>query len=335
MDPLALLEKHNPVLVIFPDDLSRQRPGSLFESGEGRGDYHPCPAEFFLSLVTWRPRPKPWLEDLAFWTPGPRLIGIERLKKKALGADRAETLQWELDLKAIRSQEGGQAWRAYGEVRKSAGDAAAPVVYGRYVDGPKPALHYWYLYAYNDAVNDHEGDWESVAIELDSDGVPVGAGYSGHEGGFRREWDRVLKDGDRPLVYVARGSHAAYFEHLADGHRTNSLSYPKNLPPLADAALSAALDLFGKIRALRDHTPAHPDDASEPALRRGVLLQPEVRMFPAGESGQTPDFWWMGLCGRWGSSHVRLRGTIAPAPPWEKGEKWRDPASWIERCTPD
>src|SRR5687767_6088465 len=72
MDPAALLEKHNPLLVILPNTADRKRPGSWW-TGVGRGDYHPCSVEVFLSLVAQSDRPRPfswdvmegWLKNIA------------------------------------------------------------------------------------------------------------------------------------------------------------------------------------------------------------------------------------------------------------------------------
>lgn len=53
--------------------------------------------------------------------------------------------------------------------------------------------------------------------------------YAQHRHGEKRSWEGVRRDGERPIVYVARGSHASYFEpgfhqteawyDLADGKR--------------------------------------------------------------------------------------------------------------------
>lgn len=81
-------------------------------------------------------------------------------------------------------------------------------------------LQYWLWYFYNDYrltadVGLHEGDWEMVQLRLGDDGVPDYAVYNQHKKAQRRPWDRVEKDphnSDTAIVYVARGSHASYFE---------------------------------------------------------------------------------------------------------------------------
>lgn len=81
-------------------------------------------------------------------------------------------------------------------------------------------LQYWLWYFYNDyrltaGVGLHEGDWEMVQFRLGDDLTPDYAVYNQHKKAQRRPWDRVEKDphnSDTALVYVARGSHASYFE---------------------------------------------------------------------------------------------------------------------------
>jgi hypothetical protein len=81
-------------------------------------------------------------------------------------------------------------------------------------------LQYWLWYFYNDYrltanVGLHEGDWEMVQFRLGRNDEPDYAVYNQHKRAQRRPWDRVEKDPHNPnraRVYVARGSHASYFE---------------------------------------------------------------------------------------------------------------------------
>jgi hypothetical protein len=81
-------------------------------------------------------------------------------------------------------------------------------------------LQYWFFYYYNDfqlvgsllAGGKHEGDWELAQVRLDAQERPVVAVYTQHREAERRPWRDVIKHGARPVVYVARGSHAGYFE---------------------------------------------------------------------------------------------------------------------------
>jgi hypothetical protein len=107
-------------------------------------------------------------------------------------------------------------------------------MYGRAVEANgRLWLQYWFWYFYNDyslalGAGLHEGDWEMVELRMHDDAPDV-AVYAQHTHGEKRPWrDVELVDG-HPVVYVARGSHAAYFEagfhetdawyDLADGKR--------------------------------------------------------------------------------------------------------------------
>jgi len=99
-------------------------------------------------------------------------------------------------------------------------------------------LQYWFFYFYNDynlalGIGLHEGDWEMVQLRMAAGGPDL-ALYAQHRQAERRAWDKVVKvpgDANRPMVYVARGSHASYFEpgfhtteawyDLADGKRNS------------------------------------------------------------------------------------------------------------------
>ncbi|MEY2441966.1 MAG: hypothetical protein QOJ46_1392 [bacterium] len=99
-------------------------------------------------------------------------------------------------------------------------------------------LQYWFWYFYNDyqlsfGAGTHEGDWEMVQYRMDEEAEhPDIAVYTQHSYGEMRRWAQIEKfesDPNRPIVYVARGSHAGYFEagfhqteawyDLADGKR--------------------------------------------------------------------------------------------------------------------
>jgi len=99
-------------------------------------------------------------------------------------------------------------------------------------------LQYWFFYFYNDynlalGIGLHEGDWEMIQLRLHA-GAPDLAVYAQHRQAEKRPWAQVTKvpgDPNRPMVYVARGSHASYFEpgfhqteawyDLADGKRNS------------------------------------------------------------------------------------------------------------------
>lgn len=76
-------------------------------------------------------------------------------------------------------------------------------------------LQYWFFYYYNDKAflgfGLHEGDWEMVQVGLDAKRRPEAMTFAQHEHGERCSWKAVEKhEGERPIVYVARGSQASY-----------------------------------------------------------------------------------------------------------------------------
>src|SRR3954453_14259328 len=93
-------------------------------------------------------------------------------------------------------------------------------IYGRAAHGTDGRLwlQYWFFYVYNDyqlaaRFGLHEGDWEMVSLRIDEQTEqPDLAVYAQHAYAESRPWGEVLKDGGRPLVFVARGSHGSYFE---------------------------------------------------------------------------------------------------------------------------
>jgi hypothetical protein len=75
-------------------------------------------------------------------------------------------------------------------------------------------LQYWFFYLWNNKAflgfGLHEGDWEMVQIGLGSDGKPQTMTFAQHQHGQRCAWSVVEKQGERPVVFVARGSQASY-----------------------------------------------------------------------------------------------------------------------------
>jgi MYXO-CTERM domain-containing protein len=98
------------------------------------------------------------------------------------------------------------------------GSIRSPAVYGRSVPaaGSGAWLQYWLYYpgqAQDRGIlrtGRHEGDWELVQIRVDGRGRPREAVYAQHSGAERCGWGEVERRGGRPVVYVARGSHASY-----------------------------------------------------------------------------------------------------------------------------
>src|SRR5262245_3076510 len=83
----ALLEAFRPRLVVLPQDPKRHRPwNNLLEQVDvPRGDYHPCSAEFFLSFVFQRDKPRSWLQSILRNPRASAPTGLEALKLRTLG----------------------------------------------------------------------------------------------------------------------------------------------------------------------------------------------------------------------------------------------------------
>ena len=102
--------------------------------------------------------------------------------------------------------------------------------------GPWPVLHehvpgkwivYWFFYARSapvkvtvpvptklasrwiDTLGRHEGDWEHIAVRLRGE-TPVEVAFYSHGRARVVPWASVRKEGGRPVVFVAQGSHASY-----------------------------------------------------------------------------------------------------------------------------
>jgi hypothetical protein len=104
-------------------------------------------------------------------------------------------------------------------------------IYGRAKEDSKGRLwlQYWFYYFFNDynlagGIGLHEGDWEMVQLRMGPDGGrPDLAVYAQHVHAEQAPWEHVEKlpdSPDTPVVYVARGSHASYFE--AGYHETEA-----------------------------------------------------------------------------------------------------------------
>jgi hypothetical protein len=100
--------------------------------------------------------------------------------------------------------------------------------YGRVVqEAGWTILQYWFFYPFNNwrsgfyGANDHEADWEMINIYLypSSSGEyqPTWLAFASHDfsgDDLRRHWDDpdISKVGTHPVVFVAGGSHASYFQ---------------------------------------------------------------------------------------------------------------------------
>lgn len=93
------------------------------------------------------------------------------------------------------------------------GDTPNAPIYWEY-DAETRRINYWFFYNYNDgpSIQNHEGDWEQVTVQLGPDMKPEAVRYSSHGSGTERPWRDAPTEHGRPVVYVSQGSHANYPE---------------------------------------------------------------------------------------------------------------------------
>jgi hypothetical protein len=80
-------------------------------------------------------------------------------------------------------------------------------------------IQYWLWYLYNPkrvaGAGVHEGDWEFVQVGYGGE-TPVCVTVSRHQTAGARLWWEIERDDGRPVIYVARDSHAHYFEPVEE-----------------------------------------------------------------------------------------------------------------------
>jgi len=164
-------------------------------------------------------------------------------------------------------------------------------------------LQYWLFYYFNDWNNSHEGDWEMVMLFFDTTTVeealtqePTRTVYAQHGGGERAGWDddKLSKEDGHPVVYVARGAHASFYEqhtYLGLIENGTGLGCETTKGPHRRIALDAVVV---------PHEPTGPDDP----------------------------FAWLNFTGRWGE--FRRSEWNGPTGPNAK-TSWTAPVSWADR----
>jgi hypothetical protein len=167
---------------------------------------------------------------------------------------------------------------------------------------PGLALQYWFFYYFNDWNNTHEGDWEMIQLVFDAGTAaealtqePVAAAFAQHANGETAGWteSKLVKEGNRPVVYVSHGSHASYFGdnvYLGYGEAGSG---------------------FGC------------DDASGPARR----LPLEARLVPSAVDDQDLPTAWVTYDGHWGERQRSFWN--GPTGPNTK-RQWTEPFSWMD-----
>lgn len=80
-------------------------------------------------------------------------------------------------------------------------------------------VKYWIFHGYSDGFAgwNHQGDWESIAVALNSSFQPEFVSFAQHNEIKRIRWSDVLKEHGRPLSFIEKGTHAN-FHHGRRGH---------------------------------------------------------------------------------------------------------------------
>ena len=150
-------------------------------------------------------------------------------------------------------------------------------------------VFYFHFYAYNqgnevlgDEWGNHVGDWEHTMIRF-QDSVPQSMYFAQHSDGEAFKFDILEKEGQRPIGYIARGSHATYATAGTHDH-----TFPD-------------VDLLPGVGVLEDHTGK--------GLLWDAALDAYVYDFDVGTgtftayNGQDPTE-WLEYLGRWGDAQL-------------------------------
>ena len=182
----------------------------------------------------------------------------------------------------------------------------APTLYAHVTTEPgrpgRLSLQYWFFYVFNDFANTHEGDWEMIQLNFDAataaqavDEHPTEVGYSQHEGAEGAAWgDEKLNvvDGTHPVVYVAAGSHANFF----------------------DSALFVGRSASEGVGC---------DDTRGPHIE----VLPAIRTIPSAAAAADTAYPWIAFQGRWGERQPAFfNGPTGP----NMKTQWTMPITWSE-----
>ena len=278
-DEEALAEKYAPVIVL----VTQEEP-----CGPGE-PYRPTDVDALLDNDTVALR-GPWEQD-------------DLVKIGPTGPDLAEGLPgYHLDFPGNPLKPGC----SYEEWAAAATEGLPSTVYGRVAtEEGRPdrvAMQYWIFYPFNDFNNLHEGDWEMIQLVFEAgdaaeaaDLEPVQVGYSQHSAMELADWDDPkleLVDGTHPVVYVAAGSHANFYESALFLGRSSQEGFGCD-------------DTLAPTEAIDTDVPVIPQDATT----------------------ARDEFPWLAFDGRWGERRQSFfNGPRGPA----ANDRWIHPISFAE-----
>lgn len=155
---------------------------------------------------------------------------------------------------------------------------------------------YFYFYGYNQGntvlgneLGDHLGDWEHTMVRFQN-GTPQAAWLSQHSDGDAFEYTALEKQGDRAVVYSAKGTHANYATAGLHDHTIPGL--PLEYGPLEDTTSQGKL--WDPVKNSYVYTVSFPegtaaDDSSDPTFA------PYDESVPAN---------WLYFTGHWGNEQL-------------------------------
>jgi len=225
-------------------------------------------------------------------------------------------------------------------------------------------LQYWFFYPFNNwrsgffGANDHEADWEMICVYLSEDVAsgevqPEWLAYGSHDyqgDDLRRRWDdpEFEKVGEHPVVYVAAGSHASYYQQG---------EYLTELELALFARITRALErvrVFGRTR-LRQYEgdPVRPGEEAGVNIFRipfvdyargdGLAIGPgQAKSWTTPRLLNPTPPWVAFYRGLWGLyTRDPFAGEDAPAGPMYNRDgsvrrAWYDPVGWtgLDKVTP-
>ena len=278
-------------------------------------------------------------------------------------------------LSSLRREASLQAARSEKELRGGDEEGGYPY-YGRVwrdEASRRIALQYFYFYAFNDwrwhdGLNFHEADWEWTTVFLDQRDevlVPTHVVSSQHHSVKPRPWAQMtLAGGRHPVLFVAAGSHANYFERgrqllpdLISGSVLSRLARPlldsrQKSRQAADEGVSRYRSWLGRKVGERSERRSTADDPNGEGLVIGAVLPDEL------SSGRRRIGWrpvlldgsqtWIDYRGLWGVRALLRNESGPPGPKWERQENlkrrqrrqgrsrrlWENPPSLLEAREP-
>jgi hypothetical protein len=176
-------------------------------------------------------------------------------------------------------------------------------------DAESNTVTYFFMYAYNDGppglgdVQNHEGDWERMTLQLDADFQPVEVRYAAHNGlEIARPWSDAPQEGGRPVGYVGLGSHATYPETGAwstnapginDVARSDGIRFDLAGQPATDVTTQAWYGshvLWGERGSAQEAGIGDTSGPTGPSPAKGPVLTADPDRGPI-DNDRLPDWW--------------------------------------------